>query len=274
MTRAGIVAVRWRSSNGNGGACSGTSSWSWGVDLSTSQQTITIEAMDSGNNLGADTLIVSYTPIDEQPPEVSLTSPLDDDVGLMQVPVTGTVLDANLLKYDLECADNGDGVFFRIGGGTSQPANGVLGVIDATTLRNDLYTCRVCATDINNRSTCEERTIEVDGGAKVGIFTVSFNDLTIPVSGIPIKVTRTYDSRVKVKKDFGVGWELSVAAGRFTTNRKLGDSGRRAYAVARNSVCRPAGGSPARPASSSTGPVMSLAPRQVTVGAMRRYASR
>ncbi|MBI2376363.1 MAG: hypothetical protein HYV07_20380 [Deltaproteobacteria bacterium] len=51
----------------------------------------------------------------------------------MQLPVTGSVMDANLLKYDLECADNGDGVFFRIGGGTSQPPDGVLGVIDATT---------------------------------------------------------------------------------------------------------------------------------------------
>ncbi|MBI2375712.1 MAG: hypothetical protein HYV07_17075 [Deltaproteobacteria bacterium] len=64
---------------------------------------------------------------------------------------------------------------------------------------------------------------EVDGGAKVGIFTVSFNDLTIPVSGIPITVTRTHDSRLKVKKGFRVGWELSVAAGKFTANRKLGD---------------------------------------------------
>ncbi|MBI2375711.1 MAG: hypothetical protein HYV07_17070 [Deltaproteobacteria bacterium] len=154
----GIVAVRWSSSNGGSGACTGTTSWSCVADLSTSQQTITIEATDSENNLGEDTLVVSYAPIDEQPTEVSLTSLIHDDVILMQRPVTGTVVDANLLKYDLECADNGDGVFFRVGGGTAQPANDVLGVIDATTMRNGLYTCRVCATDINNRRTCEERT--------------------------------------------------------------------------------------------------------------------
>ena len=47
---------------------------------------------------------------------------------------------------------------------------------------------------------------------KVGNFTVAFLDLTVPVSGIPIQVSRTYDSRDKRVGDFGVGWTLGVKA--------------------------------------------------------------
>ena len=34
--------------------------------------------------------------------------------------------------------------------------------------------------------------------------------MVVPVSGIPITVTRTYDSRNKEKGDFGIGWTLSM----------------------------------------------------------------
>jgi RHS repeat-associated protein len=57
----------------------------------------------------------------------------------------------------------------------------------------------------------------------IGIFTLSFIDLAIPVSGIPITVTRTYDSRIKSRRDFGVGWKLDVAAGVYESNRAPGD---------------------------------------------------
>jgi hypothetical protein len=45
---------------------------------------------------------------------------------------------------------------------------------------------------------------------KIGNFTLSFNDLTIPVSGIPITITRTYDSRNRTTGDFGAGWTLDI----------------------------------------------------------------
>ena len=39
---------------------------------------------------------------------------------------------------------------------------------------------------------------------------LSFNDLTVPVSGIPITITRTYDSlNAEHRGDFGYGWTLS-----------------------------------------------------------------
>ena len=61
--------------------------------------------------------------------------------------------------------------------------------------------------------------MQVDGNMKVGNFSLSFTDLQIPMAGIPITVTRTYDSRDKVRGDFGVGWRLDVQTLRLRANR-------------------------------------------------------
>ena len=49
------------------------------------------------------------------------------------------------------------------------------------------------------------RTLIVECKLKVGNVTVSFTDLNIPVAGVPMEVTRTYDSRDKRVGDFGFG---------------------------------------------------------------------
>ncbi|MCP3998167.1 MAG: RHS repeat-associated core domain-containing protein [bacterium] len=57
---------------------------------------------------------------------------------------------------------------------------------------------------------------------KIGHFTLSFVDLAIPVSGLDIEVVRTYDSRDKQQRDFGVGWNLDVRQGSYRNNRPPG----------------------------------------------------
>jgi len=52
--------------------------------------------------------------------------------------------------------------------------------------------------------------VVVTRNVKVGNFTLSFNDLTVPLAGLPIQIVRTYDSRDKSIGDFGFGWSLSV----------------------------------------------------------------
>ena len=46
---------------------------------------------------------------------------------------------------------------------------------------------------------------------KVGLFTASFNDMTIHLGNADIPIVRTYDSRNTAVGDFGVGWSLDVA---------------------------------------------------------------
>ncbi len=55
-------------------------------------------------------------------------------------------------------------------------------------------------------------TVNIDGALKLGIFTMTFVDLEVPVAGLPITVTRTYDTLNANKLDeFGYGWSLDVA---------------------------------------------------------------
>ncbi len=51
--------------------------------------------------------------------------------------------------------------------------------------------------------------MSVEGDLKLGNFTLSFSDMAIPVSGVPITVTRTYDTLTANQSgDFGYGWRL------------------------------------------------------------------
>ena len=88
-------------------------------------------------------------------------------------------------------------------------ANGKLGSFDPSVLQNDSYVLRLTATDSGGNSSSDEVVVDVTGDLKLGNFRLSFTDLEIPVSGIPISVTRTYDSlNASQRDDFGYGWRL------------------------------------------------------------------
>jgi len=88
--------------------------------------------------------------------------------------------------------------------------NAAFAKFDPTVLLNGVYAIRLTVTDATGQSASDLRTVLVTDNQKVGNFTLSFNDLSIPVPGIPIQVIRTYDSRDKRTGDFGVGWNLSL----------------------------------------------------------------
>ncbi|NES98727.1 MAG: hypothetical protein F6K32_26865, partial [Desertifilum sp. SIO1I2] len=67
----------------------------------------------------------------------------------------------------------------------------------------------MAATDTGGNTNITEMSVDVGGDLKLGNFRLSFTDLEIPVSGIPISVTRTYDSfNANTTDDFGYGWRL------------------------------------------------------------------
>ena len=51
---------------------------------------------------------------------------------------------------------------------------------------------------------------------------LTFQDLDVPLGGVPIQVLRTYDSRNKSEGDFGFGWRLDIASARVHESKKLG----------------------------------------------------
>jgi RHS repeat-associated protein len=123
--------------------------------------------------------------------------------------VDRTVTDTNLDYYVLEVAPLGSDNFKEVFRGTNSVTNGVLGKFDPSLLENDSYRIRLTAFDTSGLGSSVEDEISVAGNLKLGNFKLSFTDLTVPVTGIPINVVRTYDTlTANTRDDFGYGWRL------------------------------------------------------------------
>ena len=98
-----------------------------------------------------------------------------------------------------------------IGSGNGEVTGGILGTIDPTALQNGSYILRLSARNTNGRGLADGIIIHVCGEAKVGNFRLEFEDVNIPLAGIPIRVTRIYDTlNANRSGDFGFGWSLGV----------------------------------------------------------------
>ncbi|MCS7469110.1 putative Ig domain-containing protein [Stieleria sp. ICT_E10.1] len=167
-------------------------------------------ATDAAGNIGqaTDTLLV-LDPADVDAPVVSIDSPDYGELVTGPIDVVGTVADDSLLGWTLSYAPFVGGSFIEIASGDQPVAGGVLGQFDPTLLSNDSYVLQLVAEDVGGKSSVEQILVEVTGDLKVGNFTLSFTDLSIPVSGIPIVLARTYDSlNAQNSDDFGFGWRM------------------------------------------------------------------
>lgn len=176
-------------------------------------------ATDTSGNVSTSRLSLHVTdPSDVNAPTVEITSPEDDAVVTTFTDITGTVNDDNLVEYTLSVA-GADEVFTEIGHGNTPVIDGLLGRFDPTLLENDSYILRLTATDAGGNVSTVDRTISTTGNLKPGDFRMSFVDLSIPLSGIPITVTRSYDSlTARDQGDLGFGWQLDIRDTRLQTS--------------------------------------------------------
>ena len=117
----------------------------------------------------------------------------------------------------------GLGQYTLIGRGTQPVANGVLGRFDPGTLANGIYDVVLRVVDASGRETVDAMTYEVTENLKVGQFSVSFLDVSVEAAGIPVQVTRTYDTRRKGESlDFGHGWTVDYQNVRVQKNVTTG----------------------------------------------------
>jgi RHS repeat-associated protein len=149
-------------------------------------------------------------PTDVDAPNISLDlSGIIDGIVTGRTDIKGTVTDTNLDYYILEVARLGTNNWKEVFRGNNSITNGVLGKFDPTLLENDSYQIRLTAVDTSGHISSIQDEIEVTGDLKLGNFRLSFTDLTIPVTGIPISLTRTYDSLTAgTTDDFGYGWRM------------------------------------------------------------------
>ncbi len=176
-----------------------------------------------GNSaLATDAFFVAPQGGDATPPTADISSPEADSVILGQAQVLGTAFDANLAYYTLSYRDINTGTWIEFQRSASNVQNGPLGEIDATTLVNGVYEVRLDVFDRSGNSNTRSVQIQSAGEKKVGAFTLAFQDLTLPMSGTDLSVTRSYDSRVKTQGDFGYGWQMGLRSIQLTENRHQG----------------------------------------------------
>lgn len=193
--------------------------------LKNGDTSLTLETANSGNDdllfLTALVLPASVARVATQVPEPKLgiinLNPAITDV----TDITGTVSDNNLEFYRVEIAPLSlidinnpadiDPDYITITEGRGNVNNGVLAQIDPDLYRNDTYYVRVYAQDFNGKINVQGLILDINSQNKPGEFSLDFTDLSIPLTGIPIEITRSYSSlNTNFQGDFGYGWELGM----------------------------------------------------------------
>jgi RHS repeat-associated protein len=176
----------------------------------------TATATDSNGNVTTKTITFDYDFPEgwsgagtEDIPTVAITSPTDTAAVFGMVTITGTASHADFAGYKLSYRRIDESTFTQFHESTTAVVNGTLGVWDTSLLINDEYVIRLEAASNAGVVNVVEHNIGLSGELKLGNFRLSFTDMVIPVAGIPIEITRIYDTlQADRKGDFGYGWRL------------------------------------------------------------------
>ncbi len=193
-----------------------------GVATGVAAGTTTIGAERSGVTGSTTLTVAARVAGDQTDPSAIITAPGAGAEVTAPIDVVGTATDANFLDYELAYAPAGGASFTVLTTGTSPVTDGVLGSLDPSLLLNDQYDLRLTVRDRGGNESVATVTVQVSREQKAGLFTVAYEDLKVPVGGIPITIVRSYDSRDKGVGDFGVGWRLDVQTLRVRSNRVQG----------------------------------------------------
>jgi RHS repeat-associated protein/uncharacterized repeat protein (TIGR01451 family) len=163
-------------------------------------------------------------------PAFDAVTPLDGDIVTEPVPVTATVTPSDgetlanwrVLAYPAD-GDVADAAEIATGVG-APPAT--LAEFDPSVVANGNWVIRIEATDTGGGTGAAEVTVIVDGQLKLGRYSVTYQDMTVGVGGLPLQVLRSYDTLERATVgDFGHGWSVDIADFRVSTNGPLGEGG-------------------------------------------------
>jgi RHS repeat-associated protein len=198
---------------------------------------ITAVATDASGLSTTSAPVSAIVYVDSGPPMVQIAEPADSTILTAPSNIIGAatspILSSWQVRYRLapnsadqvEIPTDSEG-WVTLSSGSNSIVNAAMGVFDPTLLLNGIYQVQVVASDLRGRTAFSEPiTVIVDRNLKIGQFTISFNDLAVPVPGLPLQITRTYDSRAAasgVQGDFGAGWTLDIHNVRLQKNRPLG----------------------------------------------------
>jgi len=152
-----------------------------------------------------------------RPPALTIHSPADQASITSPTNIVATIKDTDLISWKLEytplLADGAydPAAFVQLASGTQPVINKSIAEFDPTQLKNDFYLLRLLAKDSENPEKQVLREVIVAGELKIGLFTLTFEDLTVPLGGLPIVITRTYSSIERFTKgEFSYGWKMGI----------------------------------------------------------------
>lgn len=170
-------------------------------------------------------LLTVRDPSDTVAPTAAITAPATDSEVVAPINVTGTASDARLAYYQLLIRPAGapDSAWVEIWRGLTSVTNGVLGRLDPSRYNNGVWDLGLNVVDVNGRATSTRVTIEIARERKLGAFRLSFTDISADAAGMPLTLTRTYDSLKKDQLlDFGWGWSAGATDLSVRKNMVLG----------------------------------------------------
>jgi len=181
-------------------------------------------AEDNSENTGySEKIFYVLKPGDTKHPQINIIKPVNGSKIKEPTDIIGTVIDENLSSYKLEYSPKGKNKYVEFASGTSNVEKNVLGRLDPTNMENGLYDIRLTVIDISGNIMFGYLEYIIEGNLKIGNFSLNFQDLIIPVSGISITVSRNYDSRNKLEGDYGIGWKLGLTNIKLNVSRVLGE---------------------------------------------------
>jgi len=170
---------------------------------------IVVTLSDQGVSSSFTSFFTVTDPNDTSFPTVTIESPLAGEQITTLTPVVVSADDDNLVDVELLVRKRDATESTELYRDSVSLSSQTIADFDPTLLRNGLYELILRATDVNGQIGQTVNPVVVTGGKKVGNFSVTLQDLNIPLAGIPITVSRTYDSRRKNEKlDFGYGWSI------------------------------------------------------------------
>jgi RHS repeat-associated protein len=182
-------------------------------------------AVDSAGNISRDqaAFLVS-APGDTTAPTLAIHSPADESEITAPTPFVASVQDENLVSWKLAVQSVSVPGETLIATGSQVADNETIATFDPTLLMNGIYQVIFEAEDANGQTSQITSTYRVTGDLKVGHFSFTVEDLSIPMMGMPIRVLRTYDTRRKGESlDFGQGWSVSYQNTKIEESRIIGE---------------------------------------------------
>jgi|GEM_PF-998876 len=170
---------------------------------------VVVRIRDSAENNVLHSFTLTVGPVDDTPPTLTIHAPTGYSTLSADTTIVASVNDDNLIDWHLDYQISGSSVWLPLSQGVSNLDHASIATFPASLLEDNPYLLRLRAKDQNQELSVYSELRVLSGAYKPGKFAVSFEDLTIPVSGFPVVVKRHYNSAKPYATDFGPGWSLS-----------------------------------------------------------------